>query len=265
MPSLLELQRAFAELAFSGDDTRIEELGIYGGGVAAGARFAVYRRNVHGNYRKALAASFPVVRRLVGEPFFGAAVDAFVRQHPSTRGDINGYGEDLPAFLESYVPAGDLPYLADVARLEWAIDQAGIAADASALDLAALGAVPADDHAQLRFILHPSVRLIRSPYPIFRIWQVNQTTWTGSQAVDLEQAAGPLLVTRGDDGVTLSQLSAAEAALLDAIRHGATLGEAAASANAVEPRFDLTVSLRRLVVDCVIAGFVPPSRESSRQ
>src|SRR5207302_1278637 len=80
--------------------------------------------------RKVLASTFPVIKRLVGAAFFDAACEHFVRGHPSTRGDVNHYGCEFAAFLESYAPARALAYLADVARLEWAIDQANIAADA---------------------------------------------------------------------------------------------------------------------------------------
>ena len=256
MSSLREFQRVFAEAALSDSNTGIERLGVGGETVAARARFAVYCGNVRGNYRKALGATFPVIRRLIGEGFFAAAVDAFVRAHPSTRGDVNRYGGDLAEFLERYEPAGALPYLADVARLEWAIDQSNISADASALDLGLLGEVAPDAHAQLRFVLHPSAHLIRSRYPIFRIWQVNQIAWTGAQDVDLEQGPDALLVMRGDAGVTVSRVSEADATLLETLARGATLGEAAAAASAVESAFDLTVSLRRLVGDRVIVGFM---------
>ncbi len=259
MSSLREFQRAFAEATLADANAGLERRGVAGESVAADARFAVYCRNVRGNYRKALGATFPVVRRLVGEGFFAATVDAFVRAHPSTRGDINGYGGELALFLERHVPASELPYLADVARLEWAIDQSNISADASALDLALLSGVAPDDHVQLRFVLHPSAHVIRSRYPIFRIWQVNQIKWTGPQDVDLEHGPDALLVMRRDGGVTVSRVSAADATLLETLARGATLGEAASAAALGEAGFDLATSLRRLVADRVIVGFISPA------
>ena len=78
-------------------------------------------------------ATYRVVRELVGAPFFDAAVDAFVRAHPSTGGDLNVYGGEFADFLAAYPHARDLPYLPDVARLEWALDEAHRAADAGGL------------------------------------------------------------------------------------------------------------------------------------
>ena len=95
-------------------------------------RIGIYRRTIATNYRNALGATYPVVRRLVGTPFFDAAVDAYVEAHPSRSGDLNEYGATFGEFLGGYEPASDLPYLPDVARLEWAIDEANRAADSLA-------------------------------------------------------------------------------------------------------------------------------------
>src|ERR1700692_3315611 len=125
MPSLHELQRAFAVATVFGDPAALASLGVVAGGLKAEARIDMYRGNVLGNYRKALAATYPVIKRLVGAPFFDAASDHFVRGYPSTRGDINRYGADFAAFLGEYPPARDLRYLPDVARLELAVEPVG--------------------------------------------------------------------------------------------------------------------------------------------
>ena len=131
------------------------------GGGDAGERIAIYRNTVCRNYRNALGATFAVVKQLVGAPFFNAAVDAYALAVPSTGGDLNVYGSDFPDFLASYPHARGLPYLADVARLEWAVDAAGRAADAAGSPealLAALAKVPAEQVIAQRFALDPSCR-----------------------------------------------------------------------------------------------------------
>src|SRR5205085_7920191 len=128
-------------------------------------RIAIYRRTIFANYRKALSASYPVVKRLTGAPFFEAAVDAFVGEHPSESGDLNVYGESLGDFLATYRPADELPYLADVARLEWAIDESSRAAEATCVPesvLAALAIAPPDRLPALRLRLEASCRLVAS-------------------------------------------------------------------------------------------------------
>jgi len=262
MQSLREVQRGFAAATVFGDTTALAALGVVGGGLDPIARIGVYRNNVLGNYRKALGATYPVVRRLVGAPFFNAAVDAFVRAYPSRHGDVNRYGGELVRFLAAYAPARELPYLPDVARLEWAIDQAAIAADAPPLDLAALAAVPADAFERLIFVLNPSAHFLASAYPIQRIWQVNQDGFEGDDAVDLGAGGDRLLVLRGANGVTIERLGAGEHALLTALARRAGLGEAAARAAGKEDGFDLTRALRHHVeAQTLVAIRVPASTQ----
>lgn len=263
MPSLREVQRGFAAATVFGDTTALATLGVVGGGLDPVARIGIYRNNVLVNYRKTLAATYPVVRRLVGAPFFNAAVDAFVRAYPSRHGDVNRYGGEFARFLAAYPPARELPYLPDVARLEWAIDQAAIAADARQLDLDALAAVPGESFESLRFVLSPSAHFLASPYPILRIWQVNQDGFEGDDTVDLGAGGDSLLVLRGASGVTIERLSPGEHALLTALASHAGLGDAAARATAREEGFDLTRALRHHVAAQTLVAFHVPASTGS--
>ena len=80
----------------------------------------------------------------------------FVRGHASTSGDLNVYGDEFGEFLADYPHAANLPYLADVARLEWAIDEAQRAIDRPREPeavLAALSALPPDHLTAARLTL----------------------------------------------------------------------------------------------------------------
>ena len=258
MPSLVEIQRGVAAAMISGDPAALAGLGIVAGAISPAARIDIYRSNVFGNYRKALATTFPVVRQLVGAAFFNAAAHAYVRAHPSTHGDVNRYGGDLAGFLTTYEPVRMLVYLPDIARLEWAIDQAAIAADAPPFDLAALATLREDAHAMLGFVLHPSVQFVESPYPILHIWQVNQPVFEGEDVVDLREGGDSLLIVRGECGVDIERLNPGEGALLGGFAAGETLAVAADLATEAEPAFDLPAALRRHVANHVLAAFVAP-------
>ena len=204
MPSLRELQRGFTAAALFGDMGALAEVGVVAGQLDPAARIAVYRNNVLGNYRRALAATYPVLRRLVGGPIFDAAIVAFVRAHPSRHGDVNRYGGELARFLETYPPAREPPYLPDIARLEWAIDQANIAADAAALDLAALAAVRSIG--SVNCALHCTHRhrsLDRGIRYSASGRSINPVT-PGMGRVDPGEGGDALLVRRASDGVTIS-------------------------------------------------------------
>jgi hypothetical protein len=264
MPSLREVQRGFTAAALFGDTAAIVELGVVACGLDPAARIAVYRNNILGNYRRALAATYPVVQRLVGGSLFDAAIAAFVRAHPSRHGDVNRYGGELARFLGAYPPARELAYLPDVARLEWAIDQANIAADASSLDLAALAAVPLDTLGELRFALHPSAQIVKSRYPIFRIWQVNQTGFSGDDHVDPGSGGDALLVRRAPDGVTIERLAPGEHAFLAALARSKRLHDAERRGADADAAFDLADILKRHVAAQTIVAFRLPSPAAPR-
>jgi hypothetical protein len=208
-------------------------------------RIAVYRTTIAANYRNALAATYRVVRELVGAPFFDAAVDAFVRAHPSNAGDLNIYGAQFPDFLGTYPHARELGYLPDVARLEWAVDEAYRAADAHgtpAQVLEALGKLAGNEVAGQRFALDPSCRLVRSPWPVMRIWQAHQDG--GDLHVDLHAGGDALLVRRDGNAVAIARVSEGELAFLDALANGADLAAALEAASGSDPAFDLGAALR---------------------
>ncbi|WP_363351429.1 DNA-binding domain-containing protein [Methylocystis echinoides] len=167
-------------------------------------RFSVYRNNVIFGLINALAERFPVCLRLVGADFFGAMAKSFVRSSPPKSPILVEYGEGFPGFIATFEWARELRYLADVARLEWAIGRAYHAADSTPLALESIRAVPADALGDAIFTLHPSVQIISSRFPILSIWSTN-TFDTAVQEVSLD---------RGEDVLVLRPHLEVEARLL---------------------------------------------------
>jgi len=243
LPSLRERQMRFASALLAGAGN-------------SGDFHAIYRNSVRANYRKALGATYRVVSQLVGDPFFRTAVDAYVLESPSTGGDLNVYGGSFGEFLAGYPHAQNLPYLPDVARLEWAIDEAGRAADADGTPeamLVALGTIPAERIPSLRFALDPSCRLLTSTFPVLRIWQVHQPGFAGDMAVAFGDAADHLLVRRVAGVVVVERLTCGDFALLHTLAGGGDLAAALEFAVAAEPDFDLGTSLRNGIANRTVA------------
>ena len=258
---LRETQIAFADSLLSGDGEATNEAAshIRAGRLSTTRRLEIYRHNVFANLCGGLQDIYPVVVSVVGKTFFYTAVDEFVRQHPSQSGDLNQYGGQWAAFLGAYPHAKELPYLPDVARLEWAWHQAFHAADARAFDLARLAAIPAEEHAALRFKLHPAARLIQSDFPLLRIWQVNQPTFAGDMTLDWDVPRDTLLVYREIvDGVevTIKRITSGEHAFLRALQEHATLDAAVTAAVSVDAAFELQSFLLGAFQSGVIVDFI---------
>lgn len=221
--------------------------GIIGpAGRPASKRFGVYRNNVVVGLVEALMATYPVVLKLVGEAFFRATAAIHVRQEPPTSPVLLYYGEGFPAFLDRFEPARTVPYLGDVARLEWAWTAAFHAADAAPLDPAALGAVAPDALATTTLTPHPALHIVRSAYPIVSIYEANRCTADPATA-DLPETGEDALVTRPDLDVEIRRLPPGGADFVATLANGEALGKAAtAGAEAAARRgadFDLAGNL----------------------
>jgi hypothetical protein len=247
VPSPAELQADFA--AALADPTLPAPAG-------SGRRFDVHRNNRTVSLIEALEASFPVVHRLVGNDFFRAAAKAYIRRHPPRSPVLLLYGETFGAFLESFEPARGVPYLGDVARLEWARLNAFHAADAEPLSVARLTEAPQERLADLRFTLHPSLQLLASRWPIASLWAV---TGGSDPAREVDMTAGEAVaVIRPALNVELRILPPGGHGFIAALAGGACLGDAAETALAGQPDFDLATRLQGLfALGAVVALTLP--------
>jgi hypothetical protein len=252
-PALRDLQRAFAAHVYGSEPTVLAH--IAPGRFTPEQHLQIYHNNVFESLTGALRAIYPVIERLVGEGFFRYAADAYIRRDPPVSGNLHDFGHRFADFLKQFSPAAALPYLSDTARLEWAWHEAFHAADAAPLDPAALAQVPPDKYAELRFRLHPSVRLLASAYPVLRIWQVNQPDCTEDPAVDLAEGGVRIRVGRRQLAVELAPMTTGEQALLRALADQRTFAAACEDALTAQPDLDITATLARQVQDRVLVDF----------
>jgi hypothetical protein len=161
------------------------------------------------------------------------------------------YGEGFPAWLEGFAPAGDLPFLAPVARLDRAWTEAHLAVDAAPL-MAEEAARAGLALAGVVLSLHPSARLFRFDWSAPSIWLAHRYPgMDGSLDWRLETEA--LIVWRPGLEVKARRLSAAEHAFLETCRSERPLGVAAAAAQTAAPRADVSSLFAGLIQAGVFA------------
>jgi hypothetical protein len=215
-------------------------------------RLAIYRSNVAANAAAALTSIYPITRKLVGVEFFDGLAHAYRGAHPSVSGDLNELGEHLADFVKTFAPAQSLPYLPDVARMEWLVHKAHYAADHASLDMSRLASIREEDYPRLAMTLHPAAALLTSAYPLFRIWEVHQDDYRGEIAVDLGSGAETVVVYRPQYRATVARLARGEVVFLTAIGHGDLLGTALDRASAADAAFDFAASLQRWATENII-------------
>lgn len=231
----------FGEALFNPDAATPEGL-VGPDGQTAPKRFNVYRNNVIVSLTEALGRTFPAMKTLLGDEYFGALARVFIVAHPPQSPVLMWYGSDFAGFVEGFPPLADYPYLADVARVEWAWLQAYHAADVEPLDPAMLSAVAPEELGSVVFTKHPSAEIVASNWPILDLVQVNRFDEDGKTTIDLGVAQS-VLITRPGLDVEILGLGPAGDIFFNALLQMATLGEAAAAAQDHSAEFSLSDSL----------------------
>lgn len=252
---LSEIQRKFSAALL--DPDRPPPAGVLGRhGKTDERRFAVHRNNLFVGLAEALAARFPVCQRLVGEEFFRAMARAYAAKHRPRSPVLISYGDDFPDFIRGFTPANEVPYLADMAQLEVARSSAYHAAEATPLRTETIACVRSEDLIETRLGLHPSVRLVRSPYPVATIWAAHQ------EGSHIEPPAlweaEEVLVLRPEADVLMHRLPVGGHSFITALLAGQTLAEAGAAGLSECKDFDLGHNLiglfdARAIVDLTIS------------
>lgn len=253
MYGLRETQQRFGAHVLQHDDPEFAAE-VRANGLTGARRLQVYRNNVFTTLTDTLAAVYPVIVRLVGDGFFRRAARDYIAAHPSRNGDLNLFGERFAPFIEGYTAVAHLPYLADVARLEWAYHEVFNEADSAPLDMTALAAVPAERYPQIVFRLRSATRLVQSAYPLLDIWRLAQHT-ASEHTVDLGTGGDQLLVFRPGIEVEFQRLDEDEHAFLTAVAACRPLGVICDDLLARYPQFDLNQTIAGQVQLGNFAGF----------
>ncbi len=215
----------------------------------ASARFAVYRNNSAIALIDALKQHFPTVATLVGDEAFAGLARMFAQEYPPLSPVLGDYGAEFPAFLETFLDqcenGGETPYLADSARLDWACLSARRAPEATPCDVARLAALDPARIAEQKAVLHPSLALVVSDWPILELAKAHVTDWRGETVLVLRPRA-ELLMQICPPGA---------AAFLRACTDGKNLGEAAFQAREQDENFNFGQTLVELTRMGAIVDF----------
>jgi hypothetical protein len=209
-------------------------------------RFNVYRNNVIAGLTRVLRDAFPATARIVGDEFFAAMSRDYIAAEPPVSPMLFDYGGGFADFIYRFKPVAGLPYLRDVARIERGWIEAYHAAEADSINPAVFAEVSPEDLPNLRVVLHPSLRVVRSRFPALTIWQMNSTAGM-AESVNLDAGGEDVLIVRSVAHVELRGLPPGGADFLQALCNGRSMLDATKVAMAADCRFDLSGNLLGLM------------------
>lgn len=229
--SLLELQHDFIHALFDRQQQETAAAWVQTqGSLDAAQRVGIYRHSVHGILWQYLRSLYPVCQHLVGNAFFEQVCDQYIDQFPPTRPFLAEYGDGFAAFLHQHPSLTALRWIAEVARLEWARQQAWNAVNQAAADFSRLAWLDEEQQASLRLQLPASAQWLESDYAIHAIWLAHQPEESAEklplEQINLHQPSA-ILVWRQGRSLRQTCVGETERQFLQAVLHAATLPELA--------------------------------------
>lgn len=138
------------------------------------ARLEIYHRAYRLRLSAVLAVDYPVLQAFVSQRRFEELASAYIEAHPSMSRNLRWFGHAMPEFVRTDPRFRREPVLGELAEFEWAQGLAFDATDAPQLDFEALASCPASDWPHLRFVPHPSLRLVGSRWNVVEIWHAHR-------------------------------------------------------------------------------------------
>ncbi|MGB3535464.1 MAG: DNA-binding domain-containing protein [Microcoleaceae cyanobacterium] len=249
---LRQLQQDFYQAIFESDTTDALSQAY----LNSSENFTVYRNSIVGTLTRTLESIYPVCYRLVGEQFFTATARVYIHRYPSVSPDLGKYGHAFAEFLSEFKPAAGLPYLPDLARLEWHWHCVFHGKITNTLDYQALGKIPQDQWGEIIFNLPQNSILLSSIYPIHRIWQVNQPDDQTDEQVNLNQAGSHIFLWRDNYDMRMDLPTLTEWQLLQAFQTKNQLEIICENLANLEPSVDVAALLPLFVQRGWIVNFL---------
>jgi len=226
--ALRDVQRWLANVILTAD---AESCGV--GPVAlpprgtAAERLHAYVDGYPARVREALSEAFPAVAHLVGDAAFSDLTRRYLPRVPTGAYSLAEVGRVVPEFLGEDVLAAELPFLADLARLEWAVQCAFHAVLVPPFDPSTVADWTPDEWTGARLCFQSGTACVASVWPIRTLWDARKTP---REEIDVRIEDRPeiVVVHRVDYRVACDPLVADEARVLAGLLAGATLGEATA-------------------------------------
>ncbi len=227
-PSLAELQGAVAARILGADAPGVEDWVRVPDGVDVATRLAVYTQGYAARVSEALREAFPAVAHILGGGSFASLAMRYAEDVPAELRNLNRVGAALPAFLADDRLSRNLPFLSDLARLEWAVVECFHGELREPFDASSCSAWDMDDWAGTRVAFQATTAIVRSAWPLRELREARHSERSAID-VDLVDRPDCVLVYRSGFEVVTESIGETEASAFERLCAGQPLGEVTAA------------------------------------
>jgi hypothetical protein len=211
----------------------------------------IYGSSIKAAFLDVLTTTFPVCKKIVGDEFFKNMAKCYIDQQASFSTNIDHYGKFFPEFIRNFSPTQSLPYLGDTAELEWLLQCVAEGEDYISDTLASLQDIPVEKQPNIIFNTANNSILFSSAYPIHKIWEFNQDTYTGPEQLHLDDQPCFLIIWRPQDLPLFEVITESQWQLLTILKNKVAVADLCAHFSSI-PNFDIENNLSF----CVKKGWI---------
>lgn len=202
-------------------------------------RLQVYQNNYQQGLVSHLSQTFERCNAHVGDEYFSQLATSYIHQHPPKITSLQDYGATFAQHLDilsSQRPElGKMPYLPDLARLDWLCDQVYYSPHRQPWPQQAFRQLLPQQYQNIQLVISPDCRLLSSHWPLTKLWALHSAIGTdegietAEDSVQLEinylEQPEHLLVYRHEHRIRLAILDIESYRLLQAISEHSLLGQ----------------------------------------
>ncbi len=224
----------------------------------------VYRNNYYISLTEALRSVYVSVDKLVGKGFFDFVAHGYIEAHPSRSGNLHELGGEFETYIGALEQAASVPYIADVAKLDWAWHRMFHAEDSNSLAIDVLVGYQHKDFGALCFQLVPACQILKMDYTVFGLWNHCREIpgFESSDELSYENEQQFIMIYRSGLDVVVAMVSQAKALFIEKLREGMCLADVAELAMEVDTEFQLPDALQSLFVQEVVSGIELPTENN---
>ncbi|HXG20035.1 MAG TPA: DNA-binding domain-containing protein [Methylomirabilota bacterium] len=223
------------------------------GPLGAAARVDIYAQMYYARLFDVLKEDFPRVAAILGDDRAHAIISAYLAQHPSTHPSLRQLGRCFPGFLQNCQEAADLPFLGDLAMLEWTRLEVFDAPDAELLRVEHLQSIAPEKWPGLTLRLIPALQVVHSEWPVHEIWKAAETE-DAPALPEIHPEKTILRVWRKGFSVYHTKIDALESAALAHVGTGESFAAVCGALESLRPAEEPAVFIGRLLLRWIEDG-----------
>lgn len=195
---------------------------IPGGKLTQEQALKVYRNDYVARLTTVLGENYEAVWAVLGDELFFMVCEEFIKSNNSNSFDIGEYGQEFYVFLKNHKLGLEFPFLGDLAFFE----KNFLRIFHSPLQKSSPLIFKEQDPNNLRFKFIEGIHLQKSPYPIFKLWELKNTPSEKRDEVNIDwNEPSYLVLYKNNLGIKTSFLKETQLEIISNLLEGKKLSE----------------------------------------